>query len=380
LGIISNMKAGIKLAKLKKQVSKEATPATIGELARYYIHSGDNSSAYLLINKGLKLFPDSEILMSFWNYLKKSQDSGKIRSAIEALDNDPAPENFITVIDAYRGIKDLDSQVEYCRKFINHFPDSVDAHRCLGKIRFDRFLRDYSSIDGNAALVSLEKAIELDPNDIPSLLLLARLYLYCGLSSKSDPILKHILEEDPEHDIAMELQDLLRNAPQEEEDIVFRFSKIEEMKRFYLTDIEENNDSDSELTDEDISAVEQVMAKALNIKGVETAVFLSNDQKRFGCGQVDTEADEPDPDHDWSPFSQFADRITNAARKASLRMDIGSFEQGIIEGADGGCVIRKTKEGTIAFCLNHGNVDKKALSSLRDLSEEINLISGKNDE
>lgn len=384
MGIFFNVKAGIKLAKLKKQAEKAPTPTVIGELARHYIHSGNNDLAFVLIKKGLDLFPDSEIVNSIWSFLKKSKEGAKIREALDALETEPTAENFLTVINIYKNFKDIDSQAEFCRKFIAEFPDNGDAHRLMAEIRFFRFIHNYSSLDGRVAKDALEKALSINPNDASALFLQAKLYAYCGFITKAKANLDQILsnaEEEDEHEEALALKEALEDASpvDEDEDILFRFSAIEETKRFFFRDSDELEDEE-ELSELDLALMSTSLSEALAIDGVESAIFASPNGERCGCGQSDPDKNEHDPEYDWDSFGQFSDRIAKVARKASLRMDIGTFEGGIVEGSEGGVVLKDTKEGLLGFFLRDRRSLVRSKEQLHALVEELVMGGGNNNE
>lgn len=374
MGIFSNVKAKLKLAKLKEQVDKDPTPTTIGELARYYIHEGDNDAAYALMERSIQSFPDSENLKNLWSYIRKSRSSGKVRSALETLENDPSPESYIAVIDTYRMMGDMDNAVEYGRHFAKEFPGSGTAHRILGEIRLYRFGEDFAAQDGRAAEAALKKALELDPDDSWAPLLLARLYANCGLAVRATSLLDNILEGDPECADALELKEYLDGMTCEEEDPDLRFSEVEERRGFYHDWAKASSESESlELNEETRAAIEEHLEKSMGVEGVDTATFIGREGMDWRTGKTSSESE-------WESFSDFVDRVTRSARKASLRMDIGAFERGIIEGPDGGIVIRTLKEGVAAFLLQDRHLTKKAYPALRDLVEEMAAVIGKSNE
>ena len=396
MGIISNVKTGFKLSRIKKQLEKEPTPALMGELARHYIHTGKDDSALLLVRKGLRLFPDSEILMSQWSFLRKSHLGDAIRKALDSLEVEPTPENYLTVIDAYERIRDWESQAEYCRQFIKHYPESAAAHRIMGRIRFRRFLHDYAALDGKSTEGAFLKALELDSDDVEAAFELARFYALCGFPVMARPFLGAVLELDPDHEEAKTLAERLDEIPQaqEDEDLLYRLTTIEETREFPFPEIADREaEADEEdagewcLTDEDMDI-------ALEVDGVDAVVYLGPEGARVGVvKKVPEERENEDDDKgempgpsveadgdvggDWHPFAQYLNRVSEAARLASVRMDIGSLEFGIIEGSEGGVLFRSLRKGIAGFHLKDRRSVRKTHKPLLNYVEEMAVVGGR---
>jgi tetratricopeptide (TPR) repeat protein len=371
LGILANVKYRIQLAKLKGRIDKDPSPAAIGDLVRYYINAGDIKSAYRLVKKGLQDFPDSEILKGYWNYVRKTKVSEKVRDTLAALEQEPTPEGYITVVNAYRSMKDTDTAADYCRKFLDSFPTSSDAYRLMGELRIERFASDFSAKDGRAAESALQRCLELNEEDQEARRLLARLYYCCGLTKRSRNLVDEILERSPDDEDAKALIEILEEVPEGDEDIDLRFSQIEEQVRF-IYDWEEGRSTpdDLDLTEEDVARLMESLAEALQLEGMESATFLNGKSERWGVEQEETEGA-------WEPFSHYIEGVVQTARKASLRMDIGSFEQGIIEGSEGGAVVRAIKDGAVAFRLGDRRCIPKTYGPLMSLVDELAADCGK---
>jgi tetratricopeptide (TPR) repeat protein len=364
---LSSVKAKRQLSRLKDDVKRNPSPTTVGALAQYFIQIGDNDAAYGLVEKGLKQYQDSEILKRIWSYVRKSKVDDKSRDAIKALDEKPTPEGFVTVIRSFRDVDDIESAAKFARRFAKQFPDIPDAHRLRGEIRLTRFAQDFSAKDGREAEEALKKTIELNPDETAARFMLARLYYYCGLTKRAGVLADEVLERKGDHKKALKMKKLLETLELQDEDPDMRFSQIEERKAFYQdwgagdSDPEANGSS---VTPEQVEAVGSCLDAALEIAGVESATFIARDGSRWGTGNSSGEIG-------WEPFCDFVGRIGTVACTASLRMDIGSFEKGIIETPQGGAVIRELRDGTVAFLLEDSRNILKIYPDLRDLVEKL---------
>jgi predicted regulator of Ras-like GTPase activity (Roadblock/LC7/MglB family) len=373
LSIFSNVKTKWKIAKLKDRVKSDPSPAAVGELAQFYIQCGDNDSAYDLVALQMKEFPDSEVLKGIWNYLIKLKVGGKIRKTLKALEELPTPENFISIIETYRQHNDKSSAMEYGRRFIKEFPESVDAHRLMGEMRFERFSDDFAAKDGQAAEASMKQAMKLDPENIDAMLSLARLYFCCGLTVKVRSLLEQVEAQDPEHREMQELKQALEGMPEDDEDPYLRFSAIEERKGYFHHGSEEEVESGSAVSiADDPEAMAEYLEEAVALEGVTAAVLVDAKEEELVAGDAGDDSKDS--------LKAFVSQVEKSARMASLRMDIGSFEKGIIEGTDGGIVVRDLRGGTMTFRLEDGQQIKKTYPKIRNLVEKIAVVCGKSHE
>ena len=148
-----------------------------------------------------------------------------------------------------------------------------------------------------------------------------------------------------------------------------RFCEIEEKKAFYQDwgagdGFPDGEGNGTGVSPEQVEAIGICLDAALEVAGVEAATFIARDGSRWGTGNSSAE-------NSWEPFCDFVDRIGTVASKASLRMDIGSFEKGIIETREGGAVIRELREGKVAFLLEDSKNVLKVYPALRDLVEAL---------
>lgn len=355
------------MAKLKERAERDPTPANIGELARHYIQNGDNDSAYDLLETNLKKYPDSEILKGIWNYVSKSKVSGKVRTALEALSSEPTPERYLELIGIYRSQRDINSAMDYCRQFVREFPECLEAHRTRGELRFICFSDDYAAKDGRTSQAALMKALELDPDDTSSNLHLGKLYYCCGLVNRAKPYIEKVLSLDAEHEEALNLKALLDGAEDKDDDPDLRFSEIEERSGFYYSMISGEPAVETELSEEIKANIERCLAEALEFEELKSAVFLDREGNAWGAESDDT------------AFNKFVNRLGNVAHKASLRMDIGAFKKGIVEGTEGGVVLRDLRGGTVAFQLSDRQSIRKVYPKLRGLVDEMTMVCEKSE-
>jgi tetratricopeptide (TPR) repeat protein len=355
------------LAKLKERADRDPTPANIGELARHYIQYGDNDAAYDLLEANLKRYPDSEILKGIWNYVSKSKVSGKIRTALDALQEEPTPERYMNIIGIYRSQRDFNSALDYCRQFVKAFPESIDAHRTRGELRFIYFSDDFAAKDARAAEEALRKALEIDPEDVQANLYMARLYYCCGLVGRAQPYIEKALAFDGEHEEGLQLKALIDAAEDKDDDPYLRYSEIEERSSFYYGMTSGEPAAETGMCEEIKANIERCLAEALELEELKTAVFVDRE------GTV-LEPERADGEGSGAAFTQFVNRLGDVAHKASLRMDIGAFKKGIVEGKNGGIVMRDLRGGTVAFQLNDRQSIRKVYPRLRGLVDEMTMV------
>lgn len=369
LGIISSVVVKRKIAKFKEAIKENPSPTTIGELARFYIQSGDNESAFHLIEASIKDFPDSELINELWNYLSKHKVSGVLRDMLQALDENPRPDHFEAVIGIYHEQNNISAATEYSRRYIHAFPEHAGAYRTMGEMRMERFAEDFAASDGRAAECVLKQAVELDPDDIQASVLLARLYYWCGLISRSRRLLNRVVEREPWHQEAVDLLSACKQQEDQDEDPDLRFSAIEEQRGFINAWPEDMESVSYSFSEKSRSELKDCLDASVEVDGVVHAAFIDANGERIDAGEDNTR------------FREFVDNLSETARKASLRMDIGSFEKGVVEGVEGGVLVRElTGGGTVAFQLEGRQNTNKTSHTLGTIVEEMIAICGKSNE
>jgi len=380
LGIIQNIKARALLSRLKKRIETDASPAAVAELARFYIISGRVGEAYTLLKQYKDVYADSETIKDVWSYILKARAGESVRDAIDAAKNDPTPESFMSVVEAYRVRDDTDAAAEYCGKLISRYPDFAPAYLTMAELRLSRLVNDYSAKDAGAAEAALLKAMELDPGDQDARCLLAGLYYSCALTTKASGLVREILNEAPGHARALEIEELIGSVPLQDEDTDFRFSEIEEKRSF----IHEwpKHECGAEPAGADFEAPQQSCAdfasfiqKSLDVEGTSAAVFIGH-----GDGDEAVGAGVCCDGSDWQAFAEFVDTFGKAARKCSLRMDIGALEKCVIEGEENAVILRDLQSGTAAFLADDRNRVNKIYPELRDIVEQTAIVTGSDDE
>lgn len=345
MSILTNVKSKLKIAQLKKQLAQDPSSAAVEELARFYIQCGDENAAYNLVVRHENMIQDSEALERVWNYLLKRRVNSKVKDALQELESSPGPSAFRLVIETYGKHQDPGNAMEYCRRFLADYPECALAHRLMGELRFDRFSKDFAAKDGQAAEKSLLQALALDPEDLAARLALARLYYCCRLISRSHAQLEQLLEIQPDDTESQELMEMLGELPDEDEDSDIRFSEIEERNGFFLEWSHEDSGETAAFDEEGLTELREHLEDSLEIEGVTTAAFIDSKGEKIEAGSEDS-SEEPG-----ELFAAFVTQVEEAARKASLRMDLGAFEKGTVEGSKGGVILRELRGGTIAFRL-----------------------------
>lgn len=378
MGILTTVKSRMKLARLREALERDPSPSAVAELARFHIQLGDEDSARNVVTQGLSRFPRSEILKPVMNFLVKERCRSELGETLRHLEEDPEEEGFRRVVEAYREMGDLDRAWRYVQRWVEHFPSAAEAHRLAGEIRLARFLEDRSARDGAEAVKALLRAMECDPEDPEPVRLLASFFAGCGLTVRARALVENVLEQDPDAVEARGFLEQLSQYPEDDGDPDLRLSEIEAGTfsfRYEFYEVEgEGAEGPSPAPGPgtvDLEEVEGFLDAALTLEDVAAAVFLDREGR---CRGVELS------EADWEPFGAFVERIGSAARKASLRMDLGAFEQGVIEFPSGGVLLRELPVGIAGFLITSRRGLAKNHTSLSDLVERMAARCGKNDE
>lgn len=379
MSLLNNVKSKWKISKLKERVEQEPSPGSIGELARFYIQCGDEDAAYALVTEHAGDYPESEILKQLRNYLVKRKVNDKVKEAVQTLQEGSNPESYLSIIETYRQHHDLGTAMEYARRFVADYPQSALAHRLLGELRFDRFSEDYSAKDGRAAEESLLKAQSLDPYDLATGMALARLYFCCQLTTKARKVLEEVLAITPGDLEAKNLLNIMSSIKEDDEDPDFRFARIEERQGFYHSwdPVESKEEAVSGSETDVAETLQEQLEEMMGVDGLKTAAFIGAGDLGIEAGATGARGRATEKGTREGAFSRFASQVGEAARVASLRMDLGTFERGLVEGSGGELLVQELRGGTAAFRFEERGKVTKVYSDLMNRIDQMAASLGK---
>jgi tetratricopeptide (TPR) repeat protein len=182
-------------------------PEVYSSLSEIYKVEGDTTLALQTVTKGREMFPgDFNLLIAETNIYLSTNENEKAKANLEqALEIDKShPSIFFAVGTIYDQLGDLDKATEAYENAIALNPDYFEANYNLGALYVNQAadildkandlpldaVEEYEAAKGNAdemlnkSLPYLEKALELMPDDVNTMISLKEIYTRLGMTEK----------------------------------------------------------------------------------------------------------------------------------------------------------------------------------------------------
>ncbi|MHC5019984.1 MAG: tetratricopeptide repeat protein [Planctomycetota bacterium] len=346
MGLFDNMRKRKEIARLEKAAEDRPAPETISALATKLHEQGEIDRALEVAEKGLELFPLSDRVQSVFKFIRKQQLLQKIRDIKEKIRTNPSAAVYGQLATIYKDMGETHTAVDICKELEEKFPLSENSYMIIGEIREQRFREDRLANDGLKAMENLENALEINGHNYKALLMLAEIYIRIGAFNlaieRLDAIGSFAPTDDRVRKLLEEARELVNpEADEDEEELEFLFMDVENRKAF-LYDVREVEEGLGKLIER--AAVEvgerapstEMLKRRLErldkLPGFMGALALDRDGREI-CGKVPFHVNK-------ETFDRVVQQILGAARNASLRMDVGDFMQGDVEGPFGKLVLQ----------------------------------------
>ena len=384
MGFFENLKKKRELAKLESQVEANPTASNMAALVERYINLGQMDKAFELAQQGVKAFPQSERIIRTFRYLKKSQLQAKIRDLNAVIAKNPNPVAYGQLAMIFKDLGETHKAVDICSDLTKKFPLSENSFLIIGEIRYQRFHEDLLAKDGQLAIENLERALELNSSNYKALLLSAEIYLEIGLLGRAGRNLKQILSFAPTDDrvrrLGTEAEELIdQGLDTDEDDKEWLFIQVENRRQF--TNIIRPPEYDKMIVP---TAGPSVAQYAINKDSVRRMVSsLSKMPGLLGAIAMDKGSGEVIADLivlriSRTDIEELVKTIFRVAQNASLRMDVGGFNSGMVN-AEIGNLHMMAVEGMLVAILSEAaikpeTVDATLQEMVPGLSNAVTLI------
>jgi hypothetical protein len=292
--------------------------------------------------RGLERFPHAHELAAILRKGFERQDRAQNASTRPASRGDAGLDDLCDVVHSYLAFAKLDEAARAAHDLVSSFPREPKALVSHGLVRKALFQRDHASRDGQAALDSLRRAVELDGGSLEARRGLAETYALIGATSQAVFHALLALEIDPGDAATNRLYRELRRRPLErrsERDLLWEAEVNDQPladKRMLSADRSYN----ALLVDgvRQLSVMKSVRRVAMQHKGV--AIVASRDRLRPASERSD-------------PFLASVEGIRRGAATWCKRMGMGAFEEAtltlvrstVLAVAGGGTVIALELDG-----------------------------------
>ncbi len=341
MGFFENLKKKRALQKLEHQVESNPTPSNMATLSERYVQMGQIDKAFEISQQGVEAFPNSEKMIRTFKYVKKLQLQGKIRSLTEIIQKNPNPTSYGQLAMIYKDLGETHKAVEICNDLTSKFPLSENSYLIIGEIRYQRFHEDLLAKDGQIAIENLEKALELNESNYKALLLSAEIYIEIGSLPPAAKNLNQILEFAPTDERVRRLKDesealIAEQGSESADDLEWLFIQVENRRQFtniirgmdaekMIIPIAGPSKSQGDINEEE---VRRQVNKLSKMPGLIGAIAMNKNTGAIIADRIVLRVKKEDLDG-------VIKTIYRISHNACLRMDVGGFMNGIIQGPFG---------------------------------------------
>ena len=361
--------AHLRLYRLRRQARKHPSPAGWATLSERFLAMGDATAAFAATEEGLKDFPTSDRLHALKRLIQKESLRERVKTLRQSIRRRPDPYLFARLADVFRKLGELskaESIAEECKK---RFPCDENPYLVIGEIRAGRFKGELMARDGRMAIENLERAVNINPDNLKGRMQLAEIYSALGANSRALPHLLHLAEATPDDERIRGLISEVGSRPVEEGDLKALLRTAERKRKppyaFCNADArgDESRNSKPRALDRDV------------VRRHAAALYGIRDLKGLYVASDDLEAVEvkEDPSLAAEGFSNAASKILKAAEASSRKMDMGGFSQGYLEGSFGRIILRRTQGLEVALLVEGASTVE---SSSREVDTFFDKIFG----
>jgi len=198
--------------------------------AERLVAAARHEEALQVAERGLKRFPTATRLRSVIQYIRRAGANKRLSQLKHALSERKDERAYRELITLHLDLGNKANAFEVATAYTEEFPDQSEAHVSLGKVYLSRYFGELFARDAWAALESLERALQLNPDMIQARALLAMLYYAIGAPRHCANELGEILRIDPANTRMGEFRTLVTEAagPKGEEDVEYLLDYAED--------------------------------------------------------------------------------------------------------------------------------------------------------
>jgi len=332
---ITSLGRGGRIKNLEAQLRVRTTPQLYLQLADAYKESGNGQKAAQILKLGVARFPSAPEIVRRQATAEKIERENEKRRLTDKIQTHPNPILYARLAELCKADNDIDKTIQICQAGIKSFPKYGGTYLVLGQIYVEKRQWDQ-------ALGQLEKSVELDKYNYMALKLLAQVYMQVQRPSDAVRRLEDILYFAPGDEAILELLKKSREAAGPVTKALTETSAISREAAAQRSGLRKGVSSPERktvvlgrLADQQAGAPTGQRDKVFNdgitaLRGVEgvTGAILVDQFGLVVAANLDASMDE----------GLAGALITNVYRTAStnsVKLGVGQFEEGVVEGASG---------------------------------------------
>ncbi len=321
MNLIQRIKIWKELRRLESRVREEPSPSTFVDLGQVFLNLEMQERALQAAEDGLLLFPDSAELAKLRAFARRGLDRAREGELRARLNKAPSAKLFAELATVHLESGDQGSLHGVCEEWSVRFPHDAGPWLLLGKARLGNFYRSCSAREGREAVMCLERAVGLDPQDQRARLSLAELFYRLGATQRAKSLLDAVPADADDGDlqslrrqvaaarpVSADLEDLLRAAEQKGQ---LPYAPPTAPLRGRAED--------------GIASIRDSLAAIAEMEGVEKAAYIRG-TRALVKGDIKDGKD---------PFLRTVRVVAKSGHRFSRRLDVGSFKKGVLQGPFG---------------------------------------------
>ena len=198
LDIISRWRTTSKIRSLEAQIQQRPMPALYLQLADAHREAGNAQKAAQVLKLGAVRFPSAPEIIRRQAEAEKTERQNEKRRLIEKIQTHPNPILYARLAELYKADGQVEQTVATCQKGIKAFPRYGGTYLVLGQIYVEK--KDWEN-----SVAQLERSVELDKYNYLALKLLAQVYMEMGHPADAVKQLEAILYFAPGDEAILEL-------------------------------------------------------------------------------------------------------------------------------------------------------------------------------
>jgi predicted regulator of Ras-like GTPase activity (Roadblock/LC7/MglB family) len=322
--LIQKLKIWKELKRLEARVRQSPSPSTFVDLGQVYINLGMHERTLELADEGLALFPQSNELRKLRRFANKTSLNRRIREVRDAIQKNPTAEHYLELATIYLELGDIEAVQSACEECLRRFPGHSQVHLVLARAWLTIFYRDLSARAGLHAIEHLRKLLKIEPGEAAAHRLMAEVGWRIGANRT---VRRHIDELYRLEVVDAEI-DAMRDEigePAADEELEALFHAVERRGSLVRGPVfQQARSTGGGGRETPGNRIRDALAQVVAIEGVRKAAYIRG-AKAVVRGEIRDGQDG---------FLRIARVVARAAQRAARRMDVGSFNKGVVD-ADG---------------------------------------------
>jgi len=336
LGFFSQWRSSSRIKSLESQLQGRPTPQLYLQLADAHKDAGNSTKAAQVLKLGAARFPSAPEIIRRQAEAEKIERENEKRRLIDKIQTHPNPILYARLAELFKADNELEKTIDTCQRGVKAFPKYGGTYLVLGQIYVEK--RQWQE-----AVAQLEKSVDLDKYNYLALKLLAQVYMEIGRPADAAQRLEDILYFAPGDEAILELLKKAKEGagqPFEQK----RGSNVEIVRGSGPMETARKPAGRSGLGLRAVSQRDKALSQGVqNLRTVNgvTGAILVDQYGLVVAADLDASIDE----------GLAGALITNIYRTASgnsVKLNVGQFEEGLIEGEQGNIHILQLDEMILA--------------------------------